>query len=170
MEHHRIGNSSTCTPQATPGKLCTRQSIHMQVNPDHYGEAVHKYLAEAGFAPKLIQCDLLPGGWYAVVMEKLNGDSILTTAVSECDIKHSLRAAVDLMHRKNYVHGDLRPQNLLIVDRSVHILDFDWADTENTATYPPELNENSAWHHEVRPGGKIQKAHDLHLINSSWWE
>ena len=39
----------------------------------HYGEAVHKLLGDAGFAPKLISCQLLPGGWYAVVMEKLVG-------------------------------------------------------------------------------------------------
>ena len=136
----------------------------------HYGEAVHKCLADAGFAPKLIDCCLLPGGWYAVVMEKLNGHSIFTTTVSESDIKRSLRTAVELMHGNNYVHGDLRPQNFLIVDRSIRVLDFDWADKENTATYPPELNENSAWHHEVCPGGEIRKAHDMHLINSISWE
>ena len=94
----------------------------------HYGKDVHKCLADAHFAPTLIECCLLPGGWYAVVMDKVNGNPLsITNRTSE--IRQSLHDAVKLMHSKNYVHGDLRPQNFLIVDNSVRILDFDWADT-----------------------------------------
>ena len=71
----------------------------------HYGEDVHKYLADAEFAPKLIECRSLPGGWHAMVMEKLNGDSTFTFAVSDSVKQHSLREAVDRMHSNNYIPG-----------------------------------------------------------------
>ena len=39
-----------------------------------------------------------------------------------------------------------------------------WADTENTAEYPPELNMSSHcnWHPDVEHGGKILMAHDTY--------
>ena len=130
----------------------------------HYGKAVHEFLADN--APKLIQCRLLPGGWYAVVMEQSEGTSF-TAEVSQT-VKQSLRNAVDLMHQNNYVHGDLRQQNILIVSDTVHIVDFDWADTEDAATYPPEVNMNEEcyWHPNVKPGGKILKVHDTYQLDS----
>ncbi len=58
-----------------------------------YGEAVQKNIASFNFAPKLFTSRLLPGGWYAVVMEKLKSSSVsfsdkakqsLETAVKKC--------------------------------------------------------------------------------------
>ena len=143
-----------------------QQKVVVKFVRSHYGKAVHIFLATHGFAPKLISCHLLPGGWYAVVMEKLEGCSI-TTDVSE-NVKQSLRKVGNLLQENNYVHGDLRPQNLLIMDETVRVLDFDWADTEGITTYPPELsmNEKCNWHSGVEPGGKILKDHDMHQINS----
>ncbi len=128
-----------------------------------YGEAVHRHLASLNFAPKLFTCCPLPGGWYAVVMEKL-----IRFSVSFSDkAKQSLKKAVEKMHESNYVHGDLREQNITVVDdETVRILDFDWADTEDIATYPPEINISyqNTWHSDVKPGEKIRKDHDIHLI------
>ena len=93
----------------------------------HYGKAVHKLLGDSGFVPKLICCQPLPGGWYAVVMEKLDGEHVAIDTDSISDgVKQSLKRDVDLMHEKNYVHGDLQPQNILIMNETVRILDFDW--------------------------------------------
>ena len=36
-----------------------------------YGEAVHKAWHQAGFAPELLACERLPGGWLMVTMERL---------------------------------------------------------------------------------------------------
>ena len=145
-----------------------KQKVVVKFVRSHYGEAAHRLLASDGFAPKLINCHSLPGGWYAVVMDKLEGHSITETTDVSDKVKQSLRKAVNLMHEKNYVHGDLRPQNMLIVDETVCILDFDWADTEGTATYPPELNMDSDcnWHPGVKPEGKILKEHDTYQITS----
>jgi serine/threonine protein kinase len=142
------------------------QQVVVKFVRSHYGEAVHKLLGDSGFAPKLVCCQSLPGGWYAVVMEKLDGKHIDTDSIND-RVKQSLKGAVNLMHEKNYVHGDLRSQNILIVNDTVRILDFDWADTEDTAEYPPELNMSSYcnWHPDVEPGGKILKSHDIYQID-----
>ena len=85
-------------------------------------------------------------------MERLDGEHIDTDSISD-GVKQSLKRAVDLMHEKNCVHSDLRPQNVLIVNETARILDFDWADAENTAEYPPETNIMSShcnWHSWAR--------------------
>ena len=48
----------------------------------NYGDEVHKYLGEKQLAPRLISCSRLPGGWCAVIMEKIYG-SMLNSPVSE---------------------------------------------------------------------------------------
>ena len=97
-------------------------------------------------------------------MKKVQGHSITVHPSNE--VKQSLKKAVELMHKHNYVHCDLRPQNILVVDETVCILDFDWADKEGTATYSQELNMDSKcnWHSSVKPGGNILKDHDTHQI------
>ena len=104
----------------------------------NYSEEVHQYLGEKQLAPKLISCSRLPGGWCAVIMEKIYG-SMLNSPVS-AEVKMALKMAVEVMHAKNFVHGDLRPQNILVVDNKVRLLDFDWAENEGTARYPKSQN------------------------------
>ena len=99
-----------------------------------------------------------------MVMDKLKGCSI--TLDDSDTVKRSLWEAVEIMHKARYVHGDLRPQNLLLVNERVYIVDFDWADTEGIATYPPELSTKCDWHPGVKPGGKICAVHDTYQINS----
>ena len=74
--------------------------------------------------------------------------------------------AVDMMHEEKYVHGDLRPQNILVAkDDTVRKVDFDWADKEHTAKYPAELSMACNWY-DCEPGGLIRKTHDLYQIHS----
>ena len=129
-----------------------------------YGEAVYKHLASFNFAPKLFTCRLLPGGWYAVVIEKLKSSCVSFSNKA----KQSLKTAVKKMHEFNYVHGALRDQNIIVMDdETVRIVDFDWADTEGTTTYPPEISMSHTytWHCGVKPGEKIQKEHDTYQVN-----
>lgn len=96
-------------------------------------------------------------------MEKIYG-SMLNSPVS-AEVKTALKTAVEVMHAKNFVHGDLRPQNIPVVDNKVCLLDFDWAGNEGTARYPKVLNIRTAyWHSDVSPGGIITKEHDLFQI------
>ena len=129
----------------------------------NYGEEVHKYLGEQQLAPRLISCSQLPGGWCAVIMEKIYG-SMLNSPVS-AEVKTALKTAVEVMQVKNLVHGDLRPQNILVVGNKVRLLDFDWAGNEGTARYPKALNlRTGPWHSDVSPGGIVTKEHDLFQI------
>ena len=61
------------------------------------------------------------------MMEKVDG----TLASLTPGVTNALNKAVALMQQKNYVHGDLRPQNIIITDNSVRILDItnEWHDT-----------------------------------------
>ena len=82
------------------------------------------------------------------------------------EVKTALKTAVEVMQLKNFVHGDLRPQNILVVGNKVRLLDFDWAGNEGTARYPKALNlRTGPWHSDVSPGGIITKEHDLLQIH-----
>ncbi len=94
-------------------------------------------------------------------MEKIEGDPIPLT-VTEIT-KQSLNKAMCLMHKEGYVHGDLRPQNILVVeDKTVRVIDFDCAGEYPNARYSNQLNMECDWHSEVNCGGIITKDHDLY--------
>ena len=88
----------------------------------YYGEEVHKCLARANLASKLMSCERLPGGWVVVIMEKVDG-VMLHTPLST-SVRESIMEALDLMNIHNYVHGDFRKQNILVVNNRACILDF----------------------------------------------
>ena len=117
-----------------------------------YGVEVHNFLAENGLAPKLLQISELPGGWIAIIMENIVNGKTLTRPVTQ-QVKESLVQVLQLMKTKSYVHGDLRPQNI-IRDNKVFVIDFDWAGKEGDATYPPTLNvSENDWAEGVIPEG-----------------
>ena len=136
--------------------------------PIRYGEQVHRFLADHNLAPKLLKVDKLPGRWIVIIMEKIvNGQtlqdnpSLVSPQVQEC-----LKQVLRLMQTKKYVHGDLRPQNIIVAENKVYIIDFDWAGKEGEATYPPTLNVTSEnnWARGVMPKGQIKKEHDEYQI------
>ena len=92
----------------------------------HYA---YSYLAGHQLAPQLkYNMGILPSKWLIVVMEKIQG-SHLQIPVSE-EVK------MMLWHDEGYVHEDLRLQNILVVNKIIHILDFDWAGVKGEARYP----------------------------------
>ena len=127
-----------------------------------YGKEVHECLADAGLAPKLYSCEPLHGGWHAIVMEKIVGGTI--QAPVSTAVRDALQKVLQLLDTHRYVHGDLRPQNILLVNDSVSVLDFDWAGKEGIARYPHELNMENDWHHGVKSGGIISNEHDKYEV------
>ena len=68
-------------------------------------------------------------------MEKANGRP-LQRPVDE-SIKTSLNLVVEKLSNKNFVRGDLRPQNILLLpDKSIRVVDFDWS---GLAGHPVDL-------------------------------
>ena len=129
----------------------------------HYGTDVHKFLAHHRLAPQLLHTALLPGKWHVVVMEEIRGSPL--QAPSE-QVQTAVRGAVDKMAAENYVHGDLRPQNILVVNDSMRLLDFDWAGQQGEVRYPHELNTSCDWQADVQPGGLIAPVHDVYQITA----
>ncbi|KAK7032247.1 hypothetical protein VNI00_013205 [Paramarasmius palmivorus] len=87
-----------------------------------YSEDAHRFLASKGFAPKLLQCKLIPGGWFAVLMER----SAYTLFNDFCGyrelVKQKLTEAIQLLHGNELVHGDIRSINLLVDEGSLSLV------------------------------------------------
>ncbi|KAF8895993.1 hypothetical protein BD779DRAFT_1433827, partial [Infundibulicybe gibba] len=109
-----------------------------------YGKEAHSWCASQGFAPELIVCKVIEGGWIMVVMELL--DKSWTMWDSECyhrpgDLKERVYDAVSAFHEKGMVHGDLRDVNIMVKGLEFTIIDFDWAGKMGEAHYPRFLNK-----------------------------
>lgn len=129
-----------------------------------YGLKVHQYLQERNAAPKIVAFTELAGGWKAVVMEKLCGDTLCSLQINQT-IVDALTQIVKDMHSANFVHGDLRPQNILCSsNNTITILDFDWAGQDGVAKYPVDINPACKWPSGVAPGELITKTHDIFQI------
>ncbi|CAG8521641.1 14128_t:CDS:2 [Funneliformis mosseae] len=143
-----------------------------------YGADVHRDCAKANIAPKLIAFEKLAGNWFMVVMEYLLSEHFICMydILQEGDqntsflTQKSIEVANEL-HKMNYVHGDFRTSNFMISKdrKQVMIVDFDWAGKEGSAKYPQFINrfDSLDWHPDVKEGGKIKKAHDIHFITQS---
>ena len=82
-----------------------------------YSTAAHAALQAAGFAPRWLGCEQLPGRWLMVVMEYLEGTCTWDAAMDKP--RAALRKAVDALHAAGFVHGDLRGCNVLVDEQKV---------------------------------------------------
>ncbi|CAG8666149.1 5271_t:CDS:2 [Funneliformis caledonium] len=133
-----------------------------------YGNDAHLVCANLDIAPKLFGIEKVSGGWFMVVMEYLDGYEAISEKPS-AQIQQQICTATQKMHQAGYVHGDLRHSNILTKitngNTKVVFIDYDWADGDGKATYPPFLNLGIPRHHDVSPGGHILKEHDEFMVN-----
>ncbi|KAI0760007.1 hypothetical protein C8Q74DRAFT_1158290, partial [Fomes fomentarius] len=125
-----------------------------------YDRAAHELLAEMSQAPKLHYCEEVESvGMYVVVMDYVDG--VLDNPVHIA----SLRKAIEALHAKGFVFGDLRPPNVFLVGKLVVLIDFDWCCVEGKGRYPSDiLLVKGAWHADVCGGGLMKREHDeFHL-------
>ena len=130
-----------------------------------YGLEAHKILAKNQLAPAIISHETLPGGWIVVIMEYVEGPQ-LPESITEVT-KASLNNALQILHDAEFVHGDLRPQNIVMTKKGgVCILDFDWAGKVGEVYYPSDINldESCGWHSDVDRSGLIKFEHDRYQI------
>jgi hypothetical protein len=85
-----------------------------------YSPEAHLVVEKAGYAPRLLGFDRLPGCWLLVVIEYLDSAAHWNDAMTKP--ADSLRAAVKVMHDADNVHGDLRSPNVLVKDDKVWAL------------------------------------------------
>ncbi|KIK70243.1 hypothetical protein GYMLUDRAFT_67483 [Collybiopsis luxurians FD-317 M1] len=134
-----------------------------------YGQEAHTLLADHDLAPRLRFCTKIPGGLMMVVMDFIEGFSIVRDHPDGLNsaLLERVQKAINLLHSKRFVFGDLRKANLMIPQdkpQKVLLVDFDWCGEEGKTRYPllnPEIKE---WHQEACPGGLIKFEHDQYML------
>ena len=147
-----------------------------------YSKDAHLVAAARDGAPTLLGYqDVLSCGWSVVVMELLeepdwvSGLKIVEKA-EQCMVREKVREHVVALHRRGFVHGDIRPQNILVKRSdtgrdapSVCLVDFDWAGGINQAKYPflvnPDLGGGFKRPSGVKGGCFITTEHDLTMVD-----
>jgi len=114
-----------------------------------YHEEAHRLLAGKNLAPTLHSCTRVVGGMYMVVMEyvpKAKGLSLHAAPpppLSLGVIRQGIRQALDLLHDKGLVFGDLREANVLYLQEDegrVLLIDFDGVGQDGVGRYSASLN------------------------------
>jgi serine/threonine protein kinase len=136
-----------------------------------YSLDAHQILSDEGLAPELHGFESIPGGWKMVVMQCM-GESYQLLSQLEPEnrerFKDSIQQGVSLLHKHGFVHGDLRPSNVLVSKREPKalIIDFDAAGEADKVVYPPHLNTiDILWPKDVKDGIPVTKAHDNYMLD-----
>ena len=158
--------------------------VLVKLVPRSYSQDVHKHMADKGLAPKLYGYAEVKDVPTAYVMEYLD-PSVWQTLYqlfkpkkkpnkpTANQLRGALQEIIAALDEKEYVHGDLRSNNIMIrtdvMDKSVElkVVDFDWAGKAGQVYYPAERNEEIQWPGEA--GGPIEQDHDSKMIDS-WME
>ncbi|KAI0050129.1 hypothetical protein FA95DRAFT_1514638 [Auriscalpium vulgare] len=141
---------------------------------ERYCPDAHRLLADHDpeFAPKLHMCTRLVGGQHMVVMDYVEGSMVSTAFREGNEVRLSLqfhdqvKTALDVLHEKGYVFGDLRAPNILkrTIDNRAMLIDFDWAGKEGEARYSVLMNTDLTWPKGASRGGLIHKQHDWDML------
>ena len=152
-------------------KLCKNKRYGSDAHVALYG----LYSEDQKAAPKLLnRYDDLVFGYSAVVMEYMEDYMMVQEFLkvnqefANSIVKRFEEIVADF-HALGFVHGDLRPNNLLVHERSKNclVVDFDWAGKEDEpdTRYPLAMNTvNIKWHSDVCDGKLIKKEHDVYQL------
>ncbi|KAL5634282.1 hypothetical protein ACGC1H_006180 [Rhizoctonia solani] len=144
-----------------------------------YNANAHKLLAENRFAPQLLYDGTMypedqPGPEHImIVMELVQGvDFEWSSSRLPSSAFNDVKAAIDLLHSHDWVFGDPRGPNVMILQDSsgkatgrAMLIDFDWCGKHLEGRYPQKMNMAVGWHGDVGPGAILDKQHDLYLLN-----
>ena len=137
-----------------------------------YSRETHLQCASMGIAPTLRGFEALPGGWFLVVMDRID-DVFVPLYTSESNLTFELRNLVlketILLHQAGYVHGDLRDTNLMVRkdgQSGFMLVDFDWAGKIGEACYPMNVNTDPMLGRPLGAfdGEVIKSDHDMEML------
>ena len=136
-----------------------------------YGAEAHRIAHARGSAPKLWFCERVESvGMIVVVMDFVKGKQLHDDDILSGQDLQTVTDTINALHNAGMVYGDLRGPNIILsddgeADKRAMLLDFDWADKEEQAFYPPHLNMGLSWHPGVQAGGPICREHDYHMLH-----
>ena len=139
-----------------------------------YSRDTHIWCTSMGIAPPLRGFEALAGGWFMVVMDRID-DVFKPLDTSESRLTNELHELVlkktTLLHQAGYVHGDLRNTNLMVRkdgQSGFMLVDFDWVGKIGEVCYPMNMNTDPVL--GCPPGtydGEIIKAdHDMDMLQN----
>ena len=118
-------------------------------------------LACYGYSPHVWSSFTLLPWWHVTILDYIDNSE---PYVSSPERDSKLRHAVQILKESGFVHGDLRPPNVLIVPDSdeIFIIDFDFAGRPDANdVYPSFLNHtNISWPEGVTDNASLQFSHD----------
>jgi hypothetical protein len=136
-----------------------------------YAIELHDLCAKEGHAPPILGYERLPGGWIAVAMEYVEGNTAITHSGLRTRYRdrwtEELIHLVKTFHAKDFVHGDLRDANILCKDDTVMLVDFDWGGKVGEATYPTLNLISELLEGRTSDGLKITKDDDLRVLRKT---
>jgi len=167
-----IEHNITYSSQPMPDKLIFGESDVCVKFVTRYSKAAHIQCASMGIAPTLRGLEALPGGWFMVVMDRID-DVFMPLYTSESSLSVELCNLVQEetahLHQVGYVHGELRDTNIMVRKNGQSgfmLVDFDWAGKIGEVCYPMNLNTDPAL---GRPAGAydgevIKADHDMDML------
>ena len=76
-------------------------------------------------------------------------------------MENKLIQVVDRLNKAGLVHGDLRGNNVRVIDERVCLLDFDWSGRAGTQSYPGFMNHADIdWADGASDGLPLETAHE----------
>ncbi|KAL5514693.1 hypothetical protein ACEPAG_2009 [Sanghuangporus baumii] len=132
-----------------------------------YNETAHRLLEEAELAPKLYYFTRLVSGHCMVVMDYIDSPPLSDSLKQEnyLEICDRVGEAVELLHEKNFVFGDFRPQNIVLdAKKRPLLIDFDFTGMHGVDRYPASW-DTKEHHPDVRRHEIMYKEHDDFLLD-----
>ena len=140
----------------------------------------HRTLAEYDLAPTLFYCgspcldkEPLYHNLSMVVMDYIDGDTRASAKKGKFldekrmpFVRSKVRHAIEVLHNRNLVFGDLRSPNVMITKTNqVKLIDFNWAGEEGQARYPSLISSDIRWVAGVEALGVIKMEHDKEMLD-----
>ncbi|QRV96255.1 Tyrosine kinase [Ceratobasidium sp. AG-Ba] len=146
---------------------------------ERYNIAAHRLLAEKRLAPAVLfyGSPKHSQGLHCIIMERVPSVSLHkwytthTTSVGLEKAQKDVQTALETLHSKNWVFGDLRSPNVLIIGQEDStrgmLVDFDWCGQDGLDHYPATMNDDQTidWPDGAERGGLMKKEHDLDMFN-----
>ena len=138
---------------------------------EEYSEEAHRLLESIGCAPRLYCCVDVSRRFKMVVMEFVEGADLGSYLRNETDCEEKQKIldqcdeVLNTLHEKGLCHGDFRDVNILVREKRICALDYEWAGKLGQAKYPLYMNHvHITWPEGATDGALIAKEHDIFWV------